>query len=278
MSASRSDTGHYYRRDGSPCYEVANKTGGMRAINLAWDKTLNLVPSVTTVLSVTPKPQLEIWKQNQMMLAALTVTRKPNESDDEFCNRIRQDAFQQVTDAADVGTLVHDAIEQFYRGRDVPAEYWPHVAAISKEVLRLFPAVNDWVPERYFAHPLGFGGKVDLHSPSTGHVVDFKGKDGDFADKKRLAYDQHYQLAPYQQGLKLPQAECANIFFSRTHPGKVASFVWTKEQIAEGWEFFQASLVLWKLWKKYDPSFANPHALQEAHTRQLTAIDRLPMA
>jgi hypothetical protein len=259
---SRSDGNHYYRRDGSPCYEVANKTGGTRGVNLAWDKPLGLVPSVTTVLSVTPKPQLEIWKQNQMMLAALTISRNEGETDDEFCNRIRHDAFEQVTDAADIGTKVHDAIEQYYLGKPVPEEFILHVTAATDEVARLFPGVTDWMPEKYFAHPLGFGGKVDLHSPSTGYVVDFKGKDGDFEDKKKLAYDQHYQLAPYQVGLGLTRAECANVFFSRTHPGKVASYKWKVEQIAEGWEFFKAALALWKLWKKYDPAFL-PAALAE---------------
>lgn len=258
MPVERSDGGHYYYRDGSPCYEVANKSGGMRSVNLAWDRDLKLVPSVTTVLAVIPKPQLEIWKQNQMMLAALTTSRMDGETDDAFCARIRTEAFQQVTDAADIGTQVHDACERFYSGEPVPGQFMPHVTAVRHEVERLFPGVTDWTAEKRFAHPLGFGGKVDLHSPSTGAIVDFKGKDGDFSDGKKLAYDQHYQLAAYQNGLYLPRAECANIFFSRTHPGKVSGVLWTKQQIEQGWQFFRAALALWVLWKKYDPSFEPP--------------------
>jgi hypothetical protein len=257
MSASRSDSGHYYRRDGSPLYEVPTKTGGMRGINLAWDRGLNPVPSVTTVLSVAPKPQLEIWKQNQMMLAALTTNRLEGETDEAFCNRIRQEAFQQVEDAADIGTQVHDAIEKYYNGQPYPVELSLYVGGAMEEVRRLFPSVNDWVTEKHFAHPMGFGGRVDLHSPSTGHVVDFKGKDGDFSDGKKLAYDQHYQLAAYQVGLGLPLGrKCANVFFSRTHPGVAKNAVWDEQQIFDGWQFFMASLALWKLWKKYDPSFS----------------------
>jgi hypothetical protein len=88
-----------------------------------------------------------------------------------------------------------------------------------------------------------------------GYIVDCKGKDGDFSDAKKLAYDQHWQLAPYQEGLRLPRAKCANVFFSRTHPGVVKGVLWSEQQIEEGWQFFQTSLTLWKLWKKYDPSF-----------------------
>lgn len=190
-----------------------------------------------------------------MMLAALTLPRIPGETDEEFCNRIREDAFKQVADAADIGTKVHDAIEQHFKGKPVPKEFEKHVAGAVAEVHRIFPDVTDWVAEKSFAHPMGFGGKVDLHSPSTGNIVDFKGKDGDFSDAKKLAYDQHYQLAAYQRGLGIPVAECANIFFSRTHPGLVSGVKWTNLQIQEGWLFFEASLALWKLWKKYDPSF-----------------------
>ena len=45
------------------------------------------------------------------------------------------------------------------------------------ELRRLFPDVDDWRAEDSFGHESGFGGKVDLHSPSTGIVVDYKGKD-----------------------------------------------------------------------------------------------------
>ena len=169
--------------------------------------------------------------------------------------RVREDAFKSVGEAADLGTQIHDACEQHYKGREVTEQFRPHVAAVAAEVRRLFPTVSDWVSEAYFAHPDGFGGKVDLHSPSTGAVVDFKGKDGDFSDGKKLAYDQHYQLAAYSRGLRLPRSPCANVFFSRSHPGAVSGVVWTQTQIDEGWEFFTCALRLWKCWKKYDGSF-----------------------
>jgi hypothetical protein len=151
-------------------------------------------------------------------------------------------------------------------------DYLLHVAATKGEIARLFPDVSDWVSEKSFAHPLGYGGKVDLHSPSTGIVVDFKTKDGDFSDGKKLAWDQNIQLAAYQVGLGLDSAsksgdkilyrgsgafiQCANIFVSRTHPGKVASYVWSADDIARGWRTFECALALWKVLKQYDGSFS----------------------
>lgn len=251
------DRGHWYRRDGRPCYEIPNKTGGMRGINLQWDRHLQLVPSTTTVPKIIYKAQLEAWKQDRIALMAEVTPRAPGEDDKAFLGRVRNMAFQSVDEAADLGTGVHDACEMHYSGRPVPHQYRQHVAGVVAEIGRLFPDVTDWIPEQYFAHPLGFGGKVDLHSPSTGIVIDYKGKSGDFSDKKQLAYDQHWQLAPYRRGLKLPRAPGANIFFSRSHPGATTSRVWTPEEMDEGWRIFLATLELWKLLKKYDPSFVD---------------------
>jgi hypothetical protein len=251
------ESGHYYLRDGSPCYEQPTKAGGMRGINLRWDRHLGLVPSVTTVLQVLAKPQLEMWKVRQGILAALTLARNDGECDDDYLARVMADSKEQAKAAAEEGTRIHDAIEQSFIGGKVQAQYERHVNATRTLIRELFPDVYDWTAEASFAHPSGYGGKVDLHSPSTGIVIDYKGKDGDFSDKKKLAYDQHYQLAAYQYGLQLPTNVCANIFVSRTHPGCVAHHLWTADELADGLGIFTDSLTLWKRLKHYDSSFIN---------------------
>lgn len=248
--------GHWYRRDGSPCYEIPTKDGGLRPVNLRWDRRLGLVPSVTTVLRAWPKPQLVNWQVRQAILAARTIpdAELRDLSDDELVRKIESDSIQQVRDAASKGTEIHDACEAHYRGRVVSPDYRATVAKVAAVVAELFPGVTDWVSEASFAHPIGFGGKVDLHSPSTGLVVDFKGKDGDFTDGKKLAYDQHMQLGAYQRGLLLPTAPCANVFFSRTHPGFAVGHLWTRDEVESGWQDFLAAFGTWKRWKRYDPA------------------------
>lgn len=249
------DGGHWYRRDGSPCYEIPTKAGGLRPVNLRWDRGLCLVPSVTTVTRIIDKPQLNKWRRRQTALAALTLPRLPGESDEAFLDRVDEDAAAQVKAAAEEGTRVHDACERHYKGLSVPEAYRKHVDGVARLVAETFPHVTDWVAEASFAHEAGYGGKVDLHSPSTGIVVDFKGKDGDFSDGKKLAYDQHWQLGAYQRGLLLPRAECANVFFSRTHPGEARIHVWPEPDVAAGAAIFGRALALWKLLKGYDPAF-----------------------
>lgn len=252
---SEQESSHWYARDGRPCYEVEKKAGGLRATTLADARKLGLVPSVTTVLSVLAKPALTTWKVQQGILSALTLPRHEGEAESDWIERILADSGEQAKAAAEEGTRIHDAIECAFKGKPVEPRYLPHVAGVRAELERIFPGVADWIAERSFASPLGYGGKVDLHSPSTGIVVDHKGKDGDFTDGKKLAYDQHWQLAPYQRGLCLPTNVCANLFFSRTHPGKVASHVWSVEQLAQGWAVFSAACDVWRAMRGYDARF-----------------------
>ncbi|HEX3125016.1 MAG TPA: hypothetical protein VHQ21_17095, partial [Rhodanobacteraceae bacterium] len=252
MSFGNESGGHWYKApSGEPFYSI-----GDRGVTLRDARKIGAVPSVTTVLQVIDKPTLTNWLIEQAVLGALTLPKIDGEADSAWIARIKVDGRAGAKAAAEEGTRIHDAIEQCVCGGLAWTSpkyhpYIPHVEATIAELKRLFPDVRDWVSEKSFAHPLGFGGKVDLHSPSTGIVVDYKTKASDFSDGKRLDYDQNVQLAAYQVGLGVrpfkmfdmdpPQfspTQCANIFVSRTHPGCVASHVWSADDIAYGWDVF----------------------------------------
>lgn len=245
---------HWYLPDGKPFFEVPAKDGHLRPVTIRDARKVHAVPSVTTVLAVIAKPTLEAWKVRQGILAALTLPRIEGEDEAAWLTRINSDAKAEAKGAAEEGSRIHDALDHAARGTAYPEHYRPHVQAVQAEIARLFPDVHDWIPEARFAHPDGFGGMCDLHSPSTGHCVDYKGKDGDFTDGRQLAYDQHWQLAGYQRGLKLRQASCASLFVSRTHPGTVASHVWTLDDMRQGQRVFDAALALWQAVKNYPAS------------------------
>jgi len=255
------ESGHWYTRDGDPAY----MTNG-RGTTLRDARKLLLVPSVTTVMNVVAKPALTNWLVDQGIMAALTMPRIDGEAEAAYIARIKLDSRAQAKAAAEEGSRIHDAIECYFDNRQYPAKYHEHVQAARREIERLYPGVTDWIAEKSFAHPLGFGGKVDLHSPSTGIVHDWKTKDGDFSDGKKLAYDQNVQLAAYQVGLGLVggkdgaddlsgHKQCGNSFVSRTHPGAISSVVWTPEQIAKGWRIFELALALCKETSGYDGAF-----------------------
>lgn len=244
---------HWYNRDGSPFYRIIGANGKERDVTIRDARKVGAVPSVTTVLDLLAKPELTQWKVRQGILAALTLPRIADEAEDVYLARILTDSAEQAKAAAEEGTRIHDAIERSFKGLVVEDRYWPHVEATRIEIARLFPGVDDWVAEQSFCHPDGFGGKVDLYSPSTGIPIDYKGKDGDFTDGKKLAYDQNEQLGAYQYGLGFEPRHGANIFVSRTHPGKVFGHVWSPEELELGRDVFLAALAVWKLRRGYDP-------------------------
>lgn len=247
---------HWYTHTGSALHYVKAAAGHMRATTLRDARKLNLVPSVMTILSIIEKVGLIKWQVDQGILAALTLGRNPDEKDEDFLKRLYTDSRKQVMDAADMGERIHDACEKHITGKPVDTKYLPHAIAVSDKIHENFPNIKDWVTERSFAHPLGFGGRVDLHSPSTGIVIDFKGKDFSPTEKKVLAFEQHYQLGGYQIGLGLPLNWGMNIFFSRNHPGHAEAYAWNIEKMQHGREVFLAAFNLWKTMKKYDPRFA----------------------
>ena len=236
---------HWYTRSGDPAYTVKG-SNGTRSTTLKDARKLNLVPSVTSILNVAAKPALEIWKQRQLLLAALTLPKIDSESEDEYIDRIIRDSKEEGKAAADAGTEIHASIEAFYKGETIG--HLTHVKATVDALLREFGR-QSWVAEKSFAHELGFGGKCDLHCPDA--VVDIKTKE--FGDPSKVeAYDEHImQLAAYRMGLGVPEARCANVFVSRSVPGLVKVIEHSQEDIQKGWEMFTHLLNYWQLSKGY---------------------------
>jgi hypothetical protein len=247
---------HWYTHTGEAMHEVTASGSGLpRATTLRDARKLGLVPSVMTILSIIDKPGLTKWQVDQGILAALTLGRRQDELDEDFLYRVYTDSRRQVMDAANMGEKIHDACEKHISGKMIDSKFLPHAIGVSDVIQEHFPDIHDWVTEKSFAHPIGFGGRVDLHSPSTGVVIDFKGKDFGPGDEKKLAFEQHYQLGGYHLGLQLPPNSGMNIFFSRTHPGHAIGYHWKAEQIECGKQVFLAAFNLWKTIKKFDPSF-----------------------
>jgi hypothetical protein len=238
-----SESNHWYTRDGVPRYTVIGANGKERNTTLRDARKENLVPSVTTVLNVAAKPALTQWLQKQVLMAALTLPRRPDEPENEWIDRIMVDSKEQGRAAADLGTEIHAAIQSFYEG--IPSDKYPKHVQGCVTALKDFFGEQAWIAERAFGHNAGFGGKCDLHA--TNIVADVKTKD--FAEGDKIdAYDEHLmQLAAYRVGLGMPDARCANVFVSRNNPGVVKIIEWSEDDLRRGWEMFFNLLTFWQL-------------------------------
>lgn len=243
IASYAAESGHWYDRSGSPAYTIVGANGKSRPTTLRDARKLDLVPSVTTILNIAAKPGLDRWKQEQVLLAALTLPKIDSESDAEYIARILDDSKEQGRSAADAGTDIHASIEAFYRG-EARDRHKEHVQGFVKAAHDHF-GMHPWIAERSFYHESGYGGKCDLHAP--GIVVDVKTKD--FTDVNKVqAYDDHLmQLAAYRVGLGMPNARCANAFVSRSVPGLCVIQEWTQEDLQTGWNMFHALLTFWQL-------------------------------
>jgi len=245
---SASESGHWYTQTGEPAYTIVGKNGNERNTTLADARKMALVPSVTTILSVADKPALTAWKVDQALMAALTLPRVEGESLDDFKKRAAMDAKQQSIDAADEGTRIHGALESSYLGDGWDSQYTSHVLSARQAISDVF-GNQVWRAEKSFCSPMGYGGKVDLHSDQV--VIDFKTKDFGPGDKV-VAYDEQImQLDAYRHGLGYPTATMANVYISRSHPGEVRIIV---HEEGDHYQRFCLLLEYWKLSKKYNPS------------------------
>jgi len=245
------ESGHWYAMDGSPMYTVDKADGsGLRNTTLRDARKMNLCPSVTTILKVAAQPGLERWKRNQTLLAALTLPQVKGENLDDFAKRVAIDADQHSRQAAERGTRIHGEIEKHFLGQPVLGEALPIVQGVEAAMSATF-GDQAWSMEKSFACPLGYGGKVDLHSPE--YVVDYKTKEFDEDKKLRdLVWpEMALQLDAYRHGLGYPKAQMANVIISVTVPGLVKIHIWP-----EGTYFEQFCCLLhyWQLSKRYKPT------------------------
>lgn len=244
---------HWYKKDGTPCYEVPKAKGdGTRPTTLADARKLDLVPSVTTILQCAAKPGLEVWKQQQMMMAALTLPRIAGETEQDFIKRIIEDSKDQASKAAQRGSDLHTAIERYCQGKDFDASWKDHVDKVVFTLAQygVIHLASDRETEHSFAHPDGFGGKVDWHRNSEKIIIDFKSKASITKDTK--PYDEHaMQLAAYRVGIGLLKPVRAINVFVGVDDKEIRVFEHTAEDLERGWKMFDALLTYWKLSKNW---------------------------
>lgn len=243
------DGSHWYSVVGEPCYEIAKKNGdGTRPTTLADARKLNLLPSVTTILRVLNKPELEKWKIEQACLSLMTAPKLPDEADDAFVFRVlhtekQQD--QEMEQARDLGTQIHAALEAAALGETVEPELWAWILPAWTFVQSLGRVAG---AERVVVGQ-GYAGKIDLllhPGPEEVLLVDYK-------TTKRLPDkpwpEARLQLAAYAETQRrhYEMVRCGNLYVSTSEQGKFAWFEHTEiwhtyengfEPLVTHWQWF----------------------------------------
>lgn len=224
----------------------------MRATTVAdMKKRTDLVASVTNILSVIAKPALVSWLCEQSILAALTLPRGVDETLDAFAHRVVSDSREQVSQAADLGTQIHDAAENYLRSGVFngspsiqelfqPVKTW--LDANVEEVLELETVVVN--PEERYA------GRVDIIASFKGVgfcVADLKTQK--IRNGKAAFYDTFpLQLSAYLMAQKRPAVKgLISIVINSVEPSPVQTKVWENHE--QYWRAFLAAKTLWNYTK-----------------------------
>jgi hypothetical protein len=241
---------------------------GMRSVTLRDARKVNALPSVTNILGVLAKPGLDAWKQEQAIMAALTLPKRDDESLDAFARRVVTDMGEQVRSAADLGSAVHAAIEVYLQTGESPE---------NPDILRLFMPVKLWIDdhieriglvETVAVHSeFGFAGRIDLvaklRHAGTWALIDFKTQKMK-PDKKGNYQASYYetwplQLMAYFKALN-HAGECsrklediASVVINSVEPTPVQVKVWPREEHEPCWQAFNNARELWCFTKSYRP-------------------------
>jgi hypothetical protein len=232
--------GHWYLPDGSPAYRIIGKNGKERNSTVKDAREHGLLPSVTTIIGCASKPALDVWKQQQAILSALTLPRLEGESEEDWLSRVVADSKETAKQAAERGTQIHGVIEAFYEGIYIP-ELPTYVRAVETAINEHFGS-QLWVSEKSFAYG-GFGGKCDLVAKS-GFVVDFKTTEKDL-DKLDYFFDHQMQLSAYRQGFEMPKARCAIVYVNALQ-NKAKLVEIPEDDLRIGWECFTHLLAFYR--------------------------------
>ena len=240
MKEHASESGHWYQIDGKPAYTTMGKNGKERNTTVKDAREHGFLPSVTTIIGCAAKPGLDVWKQQQAILAALTLPRIDGETEEDWLSRVVSDSKQTAKQAAERGTLVHGVIEAFYDGVYMP-EIPVYVREVEKIIIEHF-GEQLWVPEKSFANN-GYGGKCDLIS-SAGFVIDFKTTEKDL-DKLDYYFEHQMQLAAYRSGFGMPSARCAIVYVNATqNKAKIVEI--PDADLRIGWDCFSHLLSFYR--------------------------------
>jgi hypothetical protein len=215
-------------------------------------------PSVTSILDVINKPEVETWKQNIIIDEAMKLNPIFAEHEiDEFKETVRFRAGIKFSEAAQLGTLWHTLlINHFLNIDDAPDIPTETIHALDEKLKDLeihleqhdIPFVNKEDGYAGTIDAIGYRMADDVKIPI---VLDWKtqatnGKSARYYDSWPM------QLAAYANAAQLGfNTEIWNAVLSTTDPGKVWFKRW-KDQPC-WWEAFDSAHILWCTLNNYNP-------------------------
>jgi len=246
---------HWYNKAGEAVFEVPKVKGGMRKTTIADARKMGLYPSVTTVLGILDKPQLGDWKLEQMALAAFNSPANGSEPFEVYHQHLLTKAFEQVSDAADLGTAIHAALESHFKGQPIEAGMDTYVEPVARLIEREGISFNEH-ELRLVNAQVGYAGTTDavITKEDKMGILDFKSRKTKPGQPCTPWETEPLQIAAYGVAKfgHVPEIG-ANVYISTTEKGRVEICWHSYEDLAEAWKTFQSCVQIWQYLKSYRP-------------------------
>lgn len=242
---------HYYKADGSTCYEIIGKNGKPRTPYKKEAKEMGLAPGVTSINGQLDKPNLINWLVDRAInVCASHPFCEMGMNKNDWMKKVKEKIKEDQERITGQGHTIHDALETYYKTGRILPDYANFIVPVIELIENTWPHLQrtDWIAEKSFCYKGLFGGKVDLHTEwGNGIILDFKTKDTEDASKFK-AYDEHkQQLVAYSYGLDIVGAECGNIFLSALKSDIIGLEMHKQDELQHSWEKFKILTQYWHL-------------------------------
>lgn len=260
-----SESTRWYTQDGLSVEDVVAKNGSGRKATLrdARKPDNQWIPSVTTVLRLLAKPELDRWKSQQYLGEAMLQAMNDRTSllldnSKDWVDRVMVAAEEGMNKAREKGSEVHGEVDRFLLNpNEMEYASSPFCGAATRALIDI--GMDQWPMEveKTLAVRCGeiwVAGKTDLVFPEQKIIVDWKTTSKACDGSERLGWDDHLiQLSAYNMALFGGTGRCFNVFLSTSDPGKYEVVPWLEEETEWGAEMYSLMFRLWCLKNRYFP-------------------------
>jgi hypothetical protein len=266
---------HAYDHKGNPRHTVKTKQGAKnptRATRASDAAKNNWLPSVSECLDVMDKDWLRRHTAIECVEKALKQPAIRDENISEYASRLVDKTMQESGEAAEIGTRIHDIIDNWALKRPLPNSIQLYGDDVVNASTLLDPVISmlkgfDIRRTEFVTvnSGLGYAGTVDMEAFNGNGVaglIDFKTKKTKVGKKIKPSDSHVMQLAAYHASEYNPRLGpeeidwkdqwAANIYISTTEPGRVELKMWNSSELALAFEGFCSCCGLWRYLNNYD--------------------------
>ena len=246
---------HWYSQDGAPRYGATLREA----------RKEQLLPSPTTILGLTVKSEgLETWKQEQLLISAMSLPRNMGEDATDFAKRVMADSKVATRSAAELGTRVHDGIESILSGKTYDKGI-PQLVEFDKWANENINGY-EWTERVQVNLDVGVAGRADALVTFKGDAAEIVGSEPVLVDWKTQKmklnrkgvytpafYDKWILQLAFYSYCELVPPPCVSVVINTMQAQPPVLKRWDEEERDRAWAAFQSAATLWFYLKNYQP-------------------------